>query len=272
MSAIILDGVKIAEAIKRDLKNQIAKMKNPPGLAAVLVGDDPASELYVRLKETAARSIGLEFHKYLCNEKCCPDIPQKKLLDLICFLNHDPAVNGIIVQLPMPEKYNVKKIIERIDPKKDADGFHPKNNHVVPPAIAAILELLKQTKQDLKGKNALVIGKSAVFAKGIEKYLKKSGVKTKNSRTIPSDSRNCDIIIIALGQAGVLKKSMVKKNSIVIDVGINRIKGRTAGDADPKTAEVCGYLSPVPGGVGPLTVACLLRNTVLLAQKQIHEK
>ncbi|MEK7167584.1 MAG: bifunctional 5,10-methylenetetrahydrofolate dehydrogenase/5,10-methenyltetrahydrofolate cyclohydrolase, partial [Patescibacteria group bacterium] len=261
-----------AEEIKKDLKEKIAKMKTPPSLAAVLAGDDPSSELYVKLKEASSRKIGMEFHKYLCNEKCYPDISQKKLLEVIDFLNKDKTVNGIIVQLPLPEKYDPEKVINKIDPKKDVDGFHPKNNLVVPPTISAILELLKQTKQDLKGKSALIIAKGDVFTKGIEKRLNELWIKTKNSREIPADSKDYDIIIIALGKAKSLKKSMVKKDSIIIDVGINRTKNGIVGDADPKVAEVCGFLSPVPGGVGPLTVACLLKNTVLLAQEQIHEE
>ncbi len=267
-SAAILNGAKIAEAIKLDLAKKIAREKTKPGLAAILVGNDRASELYIQLKEDACLAVGLNFHKYLCNQECCENITENDLLSLIEFLNQDKAIDGIIVQLPLPKKYSTQKIINAINPRKDVDGFHPKNTQVMPPTIAGILELLTVTKKNLKNKKALVIGKSDIFIAGLAGRLKKLGLKIDQAENkIPTDSENYDVIIVALGKAGILKKSMVKTGAIVIDVGINKVKNRIVGDVDEAVKEKAGFVSPVPGGVGPLTVACLLRNTYLLSKK-----
>ncbi len=269
-SALILDGNAIAQQIKLKLRREILKLDNPPGLAAILIGDNAASELYLKLKEKACSEVGIEFHKYLCNQKCFGDVSEAQLLELINLINNDPSINGIIIQLPLPKKYRTQKIINAINPKKDADAFHPKNKTgLVPPTVGAVIELLKATGENLKNKKTLLIGNSGIFLKGLKKYLI-GGLGLKNireSKNIPKDSAAYDIIIIALGRAGVLKKAQVKPESIVIDVGINRVKGKTVGDVDPKVAAAAGWLSPVPGGVGPLTVACLLRNVVQLAKR-----
>lgn len=266
--AIFLDGIKLAEKIKSELKEKIENCRSTPGLAAILIGDDPASELYIKLKEKAADSIGIQFHKYLCNKQCFPQISQKEILDTVEFLNNDDNIDAIIVQLPLPANFNSQEIIDAIDPDKDVDGFHAKNKKVVPPTVDAIIELLKSTKEDLANKKTLIIGKSQIFMGGIESHLKNFGIKSvTNNEEIPNDCDSYDIVIIAVGKPHILKKENVKKGAIVIDVGINKLKGKTVGDVHPSVEDVAGYLSPVPGGVGPLTVACLLRNTYLLAQK-----
>ncbi len=266
--AIFLDGIKLAEKIKSELKEKIENSRSTPGLAAILIGDDPASELYIKLKEKAADSIGIQFHKYLCNKQCFPQISQKEILDTVEFLNNDDNIDAIIVQLPLPANFNSQEIIDAIDPDKDVDGFHAKNKKVVPPTVDAIIELLKSTKEDLANKKTLIIGKSQIFMGGIESHLKNFGIKSvTNNEEIPNDCDSYDIVIIAVGKPHILKKENVKKGAIVIDVGINKLKGKTVGDVHPSVEDVAGYLSPVPGGVGPLTVACLLRNTYLLAQK-----
>lgn len=249
--------------------NIIEKQKNKPGLAAILVGDDPASFVYVNLKEKACREIGINFHKYLCNQQCYNDISEKELIELIKFLNNDKQVNGIIVQLPLPKKFDTQKIINTISPQKDVDGFHPKNKKIIPPTIASIIKLLESTKQKLENKKTLIIGKSNIFTDGLKKYLleKLNITNIDNQKSIPKNSKDYDIIIMALGSAKSLKKTMVKENAIVIDVGTNKIKDKIIGDVDSKVAEVAGFISPVPGGVGPLTVACLLENTFILSQK-----
>jgi len=268
-SAIILDGKALAEKIKLDIRKEIIKLPSPPGLAAILVGDDAASKIYLRLKEKAAQEIGINFHKYLGNNDCCPSVSEKELLSMIEFLNNDPATNGIIVQLPLPKKFNTEKIIGTIDPKKDVDGFHPRNKTgIIPPTIAAVIELLKATGEDLARKDTLIIGKNDIFTKGLAKYLS-AELKIKKiaeTKAINETAKKADIIIIALGQAGALKKNLIKAGAIVIDVGINKAGDKTIGDADPAVAESAGWISPVPGGVGPLTVACLLKNTYLLTQ------
>lgn len=267
-SAVILDGKTLAGQIKNSLKKEIAELGIAPGLAVILIGDDEASKLYIKLKEKAAAEIGIIFNKYLCNSECYQDIDEPELAEMINFLNNDRQVNGIIVQLPLPKDFSQDKIIRLIDPQKDADGFN--GGEVIPPTIAAVMELLKATGENLSSKKTLIIGNSDIFTDGLEKFLRQELAINKcevSTAGIPDDSADYDIIIIALGQAHALRKNQVKAGAIVIDVGINKQDGKTVGDVDPAVAETAGYLSPVPGGVGPLTVACLLRNTFLLAKK-----
>jgi len=269
--AIILDGKTIADRMLLDLRKRILASGRTPGLAAILIGKDPASEIYVRLKEKAAEKTGILFCKYLADNEIYADIDEFELSELIKFLNKDPQIDGIILQLPLPEGFNQSKMVKLIDPEKDADGFN--GEKVVPPTIAAIMELLKAAGENLAGKKTLIIGKSDIFTQGLEKHLIKEKISVKGgsitiNNSVPPDSAGFDIIIIALGQAGVLKKNQVKPGAIIIDVGINKVGGKTVGDVDPAVAEAAGYLSPVPGGVGPLTVACLLRNVWDLAEQK----
>lgn len=267
-TAKILNGKIIAEEIKKDLHQKITKAKRRPGLATILVGDDPASALYVKLKEKACHDVGIDFHKYICNLDCFSDISEKELLEMVKFLNKDKEVNGILIQLPLPKTFHTQKIINAIDPKKDVDGFHPKNKTILPPTVGAVIELLKSVPEIKKATpkkraemKTLVVIKSDVFTARLKKHLSEFGLVNVIQKTsIPKNSKDFDIIIIGIGQAASLKKPMVKNGAIVIDIGINKKKNQTVGDVDPKVAEVAGYLSPVPGGVGPLTVACLLRN------------
>ena len=260
----ILNGKKIADEIKSDLARKIFKLKKKPGLAAILVGDDVASAVYIRLKEKACREVGMEFHKYLCGKEC----NEAEVIEAINFLNNDKAVDGIIVQLPLPDGFDTNKIINTIDPNKDVDGFISKN--VIPPTISAVIELLKATEEKLENKKTLIVGKSDVFTSGMEDYLKSElkikSVKIENK--IPKDSNQYDVVVMALGQAHALKKKDIKSERILIDVGINKLDDKTVGDIDPECYENANYFSPVPGGVGPLTVACLLRNTYELSIKK----
>jgi methylenetetrahydrofolate dehydrogenase (NADP+)/methenyltetrahydrofolate cyclohydrolase len=264
--AIILDGKKLADEMLLSVRKKIVESKHAPGLATILVGDDPASQLYVQLKEKAAEKVGINFSKYLCNSQCYSDIDERELMELIEFLNRDPMINAILLQLPLPKGFNADKIVKLISPPKDADGFN--GGKVIPPTVAAVFELLRATGENLSNKKTLIIGKSDIFTKNIKKYLTQELTikKSKIESSVPSDSNSYNIIIIALGQAGALKKKDVKPGAIIIDVGINKIKEKTVGDADPKVAEVAGWISPVPGGVGPLTVACLMRNVWELAK------
>ncbi|MFA6526064.1 MAG: bifunctional 5,10-methylenetetrahydrofolate dehydrogenase/5,10-methenyltetrahydrofolate cyclohydrolase [Candidatus Buchananbacteria bacterium] len=263
----ILDGKALADNILLDVKNKILKTGITPGLAAILIGRDPASEIYVRLKEKAAEKIGIVFSKYLADNEIYADIDEFELRELIKFLNKDPQIDGILLQLPLPEGFDQDKMVKLIDSKKDADGFN--GGDVIPPTVAAIIELLKATNEKLEGKKTLIIGKSDIFTQEIEKYLKKilniEQFEIKNS--IPDDCNTYDIIIIAVGQAQALKKPAVKPGAIIIDVGINKLDGVTVGDVDPECEEIAGFISPVPGGVGPLTVALLMQNVFELAQK-----
>lgn len=267
-SAKILDGKALADEILLSIRKQILETGYAPGLAAILIGDNPASQLYVDLKEKAAEKVGIRFSKYLANSQCYGDIDEYELEELIKFLNKDPDTDAILLQLPLPKEFDQNKIIKLIDKSKDADGFN--RGPVVPPTISAIIELLKCTGEKMTDKKTLIIGNSDIFTQEIEKYLKSKlkikKLKIKNS--IPADSNTYDIIIIALGQAKVLKKPAVKPGAIIIDVGINKVNGKTVGDIDSNVNDIAGYISPVPGGVGPLTVACLLKNVMGLTKNK----
>jgi len=263
--AVMLDGKSLAEKIKFELKKEIADSGLNLGLAAILVGDNEASRLYVDLKEKACKEVGITFNKYLCNNECYDDIDETELLEMIDFLNRDKQINGVLVQLPLPEGFDADKVIKKIDPAKDVDGFI--NNKVTPPTITAIIELLKATGENLSDKSTLMIGNSDIFINNLESHLAKLGIKEiKKEKAIPINCADYDIIIIALGQAHVLKKENIKDDAIIIDVGINKLDGKTVGDVDPEVADKAGFLSPVPGGVGPLTVACLLHNVLELTK------
>jgi len=269
-SAKILDGAAQADRILLAVRKKILEAGYAPGLAVILIGDNPASRLYVDLKEKAAEKVGIRFSKYLANSQCYGDIDEYELEELISFLNKDPDTDAILLQLPLPKGLDQNKIVKLIDKKKDADGFN--RGPVVPPTIAAIMELLKSTEERLADKKTLIIGNSDVFISEIGKHLK-SGLKIKKIKQehkIPSDSTGYDIIIIALGQAKALKKPAIKPGAIIIDVGINKVDGKTVGDVNPEVYQVAEFISPVPGGVGPLTVACLLRNVWKLAEKKAN--
>jgi methylenetetrahydrofolate dehydrogenase (NADP+)/methenyltetrahydrofolate cyclohydrolase len=268
-TAKILDGKSIAEKIRKDLRQEIIDNGITPGLAVILVGDNTPSMMYVNLKEKASEEVGINFSKYLANSQCYQDIDERELTEMIEFLNKDESVNGIVLQLPLPKEFDQNKMVKLITKSKDADGFH--NGKVTPPTIASIIELLKATETEkFSGLKTLILGKADIFMTGLADHLKKDLdiKKISSAHEIPKDCDTYDIIIIALGSAHLLKKNDVKKGAIVIDVGINKVAGQTVGDVDPEVAKVAGYLSPVPGGVGPLTVACLLRNVFELAKKK----
>lgn len=263
----LLNGQELADKIKSDLTRQILVLGRKPGLAAILVGDNEASKAYLKLKEKACEEVGIDFHKYLCPK----NIDQKELIELIKFLNKDDEVDGLLLQLPLPEGYETQKIINFISQDKDVDGFfsNGEKNKVVPPTISAIRELLKATGEDLKNKKTLVIAKCDIYTGKMDKYISDLGITSvKTSASIPLDVSKYDIIIIALGQAKSLKREMIKDKAIVIDVGINKIDGQIIGDVDEGVEEVASFISPVPGGVGPLTVACLLKNVLEIYLKR----
>jgi len=267
MSAVVLNGQELADKIKSDLAKQIFDLDKKPSLAAILVGDNEASKTYVKLKEKACQEVGINFHNYLGPD----NLDEKELIELIDFLNKDNDVDGILLQLPLPDGYETQKIIDLIAKDKDVDGFfsNGEKDRVVPPTISAIMELLKVTGEDLKAKKTLVIAKCDIYTSKMDKYLSALGIAdVVTSNKIPENSANYDIIIMALGQAKSLKKEMVKSGAIVIDVGINKLDGQVVGDVDDSVMDVAGFVSPVPGGVGPLTVASLLKNTLELNLKR----
>ncbi len=282
---IIIDGKKIAQEIRAELKTEIDKLisagKNVPGLVAILVGDNPASESYVRGKAKACEEIGMR----AVTERHPSDITEKTLIDLIDSYNNNDKFNGILVQLPLPKHIDEDKVIETISPKKDVDGFHPINvgNLVIgKPAFrsctpAGIQELLIRYKIETKGKHVVVLGRSNIVGKPIANIMLQKKEFANSIVTIchsaaPDVSyytKQADILIAAIGSQKFVKGSMVKEGVVVIDVGINRLEDKAAqkgyrlvGDVDfDEVSKKASYITPVPGGVGPMTIAMLLKNT-----------
>ncbi len=274
MPAQIIDGKKIAAEIRAEIKKEIAELGITPGLAVILVGADPASHLYVGLKEKAAAEVGIHFEKslFFATE------PEEKIIAKIKELNARPAIHGIIVQLPLPQNYDENKIVAAIDPKKDADGFHPENiakllagePKIVPPVISGILKLIESTGAELKNKKITILANSEILAKPLEKILEDNDVTTIIApEKLTADISDADIVITALGRPKIITTEAIKPGSILIDVGTTRLEdGATVGDVDfDSTAPKAGAITPVPGGVGPMTVAELLQNVLNLAKK-----
>ncbi len=272
----LIDGKKIAAEIRDGVKKEISSLGITPGLAVILVGADPASHLYVSLKERASKEAGIHFEKYLF----FATEPQKKIIQKIKDLNADPEINGILVQLPLPSQFDEDKIIESINPEKDVDGFHPKNiekllsgkKTIVSPLISGIIKLIESTDREIKNKKVAILANSKIFAKPLQKMLEgSSDVEITLSPTDPeSFVRNTDIIVIALGRPNLLKGNMTNKEAIIIDVGTNHLPdGSTTGDVDVESfREKKCWVTPVPGGVGPMTVAMLLHNILEMAKNQ----
>ncbi|MDD3237661.1 MAG: bifunctional methylenetetrahydrofolate dehydrogenase/methenyltetrahydrofolate cyclohydrolase FolD [Candidatus Gastranaerophilales bacterium] len=270
----ILDGKALSLKITEKLSIETKSMIRKPKLAVVLVGNNPASQIYVRNKEKTAIKIGMHSLVLPLPE----DISEQNLIEQINILNGDNDIDGILVQLPLPNHINEAKILEIIDPMKDVDGFHPINAgklmtgqkpFAIPCTPKGIIELLNEYKVDIAGKNALVIGRSNIVGKPIAQLLlnKNATVTIAHSKTknIEDIAKTMDIIVCAIGKPAFLTAEMVKENAVIIDVGINRVDGKLKGDVDfekvkPKTS----FITPVPGGVGPMTIAMLMQNTVNL--------
>lgn len=271
MTAVIINGKQMAADIRADIKNKIKNLPTPPVLAVIQVGDDEASTVYVRNKQKAAAEVGISTCFYGFDTDCT----QQELLNLIHNLNKDKEVNGILVQLPLPEHLNEQEILDSIDYKKDVDGFHPYNvgllqNGYSKALLAAtpkgIMHILDTISTDLSGKHALVIGCSIIVGKPTAMLLLQRGctVTLAHNKTVnlPELVKQADVLVVACGCPEMVKGSWIKDGAIVIDVGINRINGRLCGDVEFATAcNKASYITPVPGGVGPLTVAMLLENT-----------
>jgi methylenetetrahydrofolate dehydrogenase (NADP+)/methenyltetrahydrofolate cyclohydrolase len=271
-----MDGKALAARVQAELAGEIAELGRPIGLATVLVGEDEASALYVRSKQNACREIGIEpIHHELSSETS-----EDELLALVGDLNADDGVTGILVQLPLPEHIDEGRVIRSIAPIKDVDGFHPASaGHLLqgqPTFVAAtpagIMELLRTYEIPLEGARAVVVGRSNIVGKPISLLLlaENATVTMCHSRTrdLAAVVREGDVVVAAVGRAGMVAKDMVKPGATVIDVGINRVDGKVVGDVAEDVREVAGHLTPVPGGVGPMTIASLLRNTVRAARYQ----
>ena len=272
-TAQILNGKELAEDIKHKLRWQVVNEHLRPALAVILIGNDPASHLYVKLKEKACQQIGIGFHKYLMPD----DVKEEEVLETIDWLNNDQEINAILVQLPLPEHLNEDKIIARIAPEKDADGFHPKNidneQAVTLPAPAnAVYKLIRASETFHADCQALVVANNKIFFNPIAKLLGQYHIKTEYTNPQDKDfsqkAAKADILIVAIGKPNFVKKEDIKTDAIVIDVGTNKIKEKTVGDVDTEDIlEKASAVSPVPGGVGPMTIACLLENVIALTKK-----
>jgi len=278
MTAAIIDGRAVAADLRRRLAGQVAALPFRPCLTVVLVGDDPASAVYVRSKDRAATDAGIEARTI----RLPADTPQSALLVQIAQLNLDPAVDGILVQLPLPPHIDPQAVIEAIDPAKDVDGFHPLNaGHLasgqpslVPCTPLGVMKLLEAAQVPLSGCRALVLGRSAIVGRPMAALLlgANSTVTVAHSRTrdLAAECRRAEVLIAAVGRPEMVRGDWIGEGATVIDVGINRMAdGRLVGDvAFAECAAVAGAITPVPGGVGPMTIACLLENTVSAALRR----
>jgi methylenetetrahydrofolate dehydrogenase (NADP+) / methenyltetrahydrofolate cyclohydrolase len=274
-----MDGKALAERVRKEVAEEVAALGRPVGLATVLVGDDPASAVYVKSKQKACREVGIEPFDH----NLSTDTGQEDLLALVEELNEDDAVTGILVQLPLPDQIDEDHIIRSINPIKDVDGFHPFNaGHLFqgsPTFVAAtpagIMEILREYRVELEGARAVVIGRSNIVGKPMALLLlaEHATVTICHSRTrdLPAVVREADVVVAAVGHPQTVTADMVREGATVIDVGINRTDEGLVGDVAQDVGEKAGLLTPVPGGVGPMTIASLLRNTVRAARYQSGE-
>jgi methylenetetrahydrofolate dehydrogenase (NADP+) / methenyltetrahydrofolate cyclohydrolase len=282
VTATLIDGRKISEDVRADVRKDVAALKDAgvtPGLAVVLVGEDPASAVYVRMKGKRATEAG--FHSV--TRTLPAETTEGELLDVVDALNKDPAIHGILVQLPLPAHIDEDRILWAIDPLKDVDGFHPVNQGLLlqgrPRFVAAtprgVQEMLVRHGVETSGKHAVIVGRSNIVGKPLAALLVAKGrggdctvtIAHSRTRNLEAITRDADILIAAVGQPGMITGQMVKPGATVIDVGINRVNGELVGDvAFDDVQAVAGAITPVPGGVGPMTIASLLQNTVQAAR------
>lgn len=281
MSAILMDGKALSAKVRGQILEETHQLEQRgvrPGLAVILVGEDPASQVYVRNKEKACAECGFYSEKYVLPT----ETSEKELLGLIAELNQNERVHGILCQLPLPSHISEQAVIAAIDPKKDVDAFHPVNvgriligdYDFVPCTPAGVMELLDEYNIDPKGKRCVVIGRSNIVGKpmGLLLLHRHGTVTICHSRTeqLADICREADILVAAVGRAGFVTPDMVKPGAAVIDVGMNRVDGKLCGDVDRAVAEVAGYFTPVPGGVGPMTITMLMKNTLKAARRAAH--
>jgi methylenetetrahydrofolate dehydrogenase (NADP+) / methenyltetrahydrofolate cyclohydrolase len=270
-----MDGKGLAERIRAEVAQEVEELGEVM-LTTILVGDDPASEIYIRRKQEAAGEVGISARDY----RLAQDTPERELLELIEDLNADDAVDGILVQLPLPSQIDEQRAIEAVDPAKDVDGFHPINagklflghEGSVAATPSGIMALLEEYDVPLNGARAVVVGRSNIVGKPVSLLLLSAHatVTICHSRTadLAAHTREADVLVVAVGQAGLITPEMVKDGATVIDVGMNRTPDGLRGDVDPAVVDRAGLLTPVPGGVGPMTIASLLRNTVKAGRRR----
>ena len=270
MAAKIIDGKKVAESVKKELKKRVSKLGFKPGLAVVLVGDNPASEVYVKHKGKASEELGFHYELHRLPE----DTDEMELLRLVDKLNQDKKIHGMLVHLPLPKQINESLVIDAIRPDKDADGFNPINmgnlligdNKVISATPKGIIKLIESVCS-IKGKHAVVVGRSNIVGKPVSMLLqqKNATVTMCHSKTKPLGeyTKKADILVVAAGKPRLITRDMVKKGAVVIDVGTNKVMGKLIGDVDfDDVKKVAGSITPVPGGVGPMTITMLLENVL----------
>lgn len=272
MAAKIIDGKKVAEQIRLEVKKKVKQLKTKPGLAVVLVGKNAASYTYVNMKEKACKEAGIYSEKYELDE----NTPEEKLLELIDKLNQNRKIHGILVQLPLPGHINEQMVIDSILPHKDVDGLSPLNlgnlvigkNMIIPATPKGVIKLIESTGVSIGGKHAVVVGRSNIVGKPVSILLQQRDATVtmchSKSKPLEDYTRQADILVVAAGKPNMITKDYVKKGAIVIDVGTNRLPdGKLCGDVDFDSVKmVASYITPSPGGVGPMTIACLLENTL----------
>lgn len=283
MSAILMDGKALSAKVRGQILEETYKLEEKgvrPGLAVILVGEDQASQVYVRNKEKACVECGFYSEKYVLPA----ETSEEELLGLVAELNQNPRVHGILCQLPLPKQIREEAVIAAIDPKKDVDAFHSSNVgrimigdfDFLPCTPAGVMELLDEYQIDPNGKHCVVIGRSNIVGKPMSMLLlhRNGTVTICHSRTqnLAEICREADILVAAVGRAHFVTPDMVKPGAAVIDVGMNRVDGKLCGDVAPEVAEVAGYLTPVPGGVGPMTITMLMKNTLKAAHLQMKDK
>jgi methylenetetrahydrofolate dehydrogenase (NADP+)/methenyltetrahydrofolate cyclohydrolase len=273
VAATIMDGKALAERIRAEVAQEV-KAFDSLGLATVLVGDDPASEIYIRRKHEALREAGITAHDH----HLAAETTEDELLALIAALNADDSVDGILVQLPLPDQIDEERALRAVDPIKDVDGFHPASAGqlylddptFVPATPLGIMTLLQEYGVPLEGARAVVIGRSTIVGKPAALLLLRANATVtichSRTRDLAAHVGEADVVVAAVGKADVVTAGMVKPGSVVIDVGMNRTEAGLRGDVDPAAAERAGLITPVPGGVGPMTIAMLLRNTIKAAK------
>jgi methylenetetrahydrofolate dehydrogenase (NADP+) / methenyltetrahydrofolate cyclohydrolase len=274
VSAIVMDGKALAAKVREEVAQDVEELGGV-GLATVLVGDDPASHIYIELKHKAAQAAGME----ACDLKLPGDITEEELLATIESLNEDDSIDGLLVQLPLPGHLDENRVIEAISPGKDIDGIHPFNAGrlylgrptLVPGTPLGVMRMLAEYEIELAGARAVVVGRSAIVGKPMAHLLLQANatVTICHSRTtdLQRHTLDADVLVAAVGSTHVIGADMVKAGATVVDVGMNRGDGkRVYGDVDPSAAEIAGHITPVPGGVGPMTIAMVLRNSVTAAR------
>ncbi len=279
MSAVIMDGKALAEKVKAQIREKVSKLRRQPGLAVILVGDNPASQVYVRNKERDCAQCGIMCYDYHLPQ----DASQEDVLDLVEKMNNYGAVDGILVQLPLPEQIDERVVLEAIAPDKDVDAFHPENvgrimqgqAYYKPCTPAGVMEILHEYGIDPAGKHCVVVGRSNIVGKPMAMLLlhENATVTICHSKTpdLKAQCRQADILVSAVGKTGLITADMVKPGAVVIDVAMNRNEaGKLCGDVDfAAVSQVASYITPVPGGVGPMTRAMLMENTYKAAKCRI---